>query len=499
MNRSQEVNQPTNHPSLFNAIPQRNLSSNQSKHDMFSFFKSGENPLRPSSFFSQNDLSQDIIKVTDAEPDICLEVFCALYHVLWPQIERQSSIPLKEAWTNSFGNSTLKGIFWSPEKLIGDPQEVKTGFSENDGEKHVFRYLDDAVESILNLKTKLEEYTGEIFQRDEIMASLELVQEFYSDFRSKVKDLVKRIIEKESMDKNPMAEYHALENLLEPKAMMTSDIFAGHWAYCIPRKKAQKLLSLDKWKNPTKNHSNGESIYRIAALPEKTETSEPLVYFKANRPTAIQPEKEFMLYSLYRELQTPVPETALLVLMNVFGDDPNYYYVVQASKVVTGESALEAWKSQEKIFEEKAEVEQARGNPSDGKFKDFKISRQLHDHNKDYFGGNKLDTEKTSGNKNNQRFNKHNDWKFNEEKRDDEIQDGRLKFASLIKGVRLEGGKLLIPKSLFDELKKLPGQIEQAEFIPSTIVQNSSNNPSQGFGSLHAPLSSLKAPNEENK
>jgi len=143
-------------------------------------------------------------------------------------------------------------------------------------------------------------------------------------------------------------------------------------------------------------------------------------------------------------------------------------------------------------------------------------SRQLQGHKKGNFGGNKFNnTGKKSGNKNNQRFNKNN-RKFNKEKGGNNnnqgqpnatLDDDLNKFVGLIKGAKLEGGKMLIPKSLFDELKNVPAQVQQAEFTATTEIatvvqnadQNSSINPSQEFDPLHAPLSSFKDPNEENK
>jgi len=384
MKNFQEVSQLNSHSSPSKSVPQRDLGFVHNKQNIFSFLKSAKNPLRHSSFFSHNGLGQDIIQVTEAEPDVCLEVFYALYHVLWPQLEKlnkrkklgkeenQLIISLQDAWKNVIGGSSFKGILWSPEKLLGSPQEVKTGLSENEGENDVFTHLDAVMWSIANLQKKLKDYPGDIDQREEILASLELIQDFYTGFRRRVRDLVAMILE----NNDPLANYHALENLLEPKAVMMSDIFEHHWAYRIPRKKAQKLLSLDKWRDHMKNYSNEGSIHRVSALPEKKEAAEPLVYFKANGGTAIQPEKEFMLYSLYRHLQIPVPETALLILTDVFAEDPNYYYAVQASEAVIGESALEACRNQETVFEDKAYVEQVIGalltNPSDGSLKNFK-------------------------------------------------------------------------------------------------------------------------------
>ena len=181
-----------------------------------------------------------------------------------------------------------------------------------------------------------------------------------------MKVLVQAILEKEQINSSSVSEYDALLDLLEPKAVMMGDIFQNHWVYRIPRAKAQTVLSLDENGRLLKNYSN----HPVAALPEE---SEPLVYFKANGGSAIQPEREFMVSSLYRQLQIPVPETALLVLTDIFAEDPDSFYAVQASEAVIGASAFESLRDQETIFEEEAYVKQVLGalltNPSDWKFK----------------------------------------------------------------------------------------------------------------------------------
>jgi len=176
-------------------------------------------------------------------------------------------------------------------------------------------------------------------------------------------------------NEDSMTNYHALENLLEPKAVMMSDTFLTHWAYRIPRKKAQKILSLDGQEDSIQNYSGEPSTHPVAALPGKDEASEPLVYFKAHGEPAIQPGKEFMLYSLYRYLNIPVPETALLILTNVFPKNEKNFYAVQASEAVTGSSALKAYQDAKTELEEKAYASQVMGalltNPSDGSFKNY--------------------------------------------------------------------------------------------------------------------------------
>lgn len=163
----QEAQQPNNQQSPSNATSQSGFSFLQNNQDYFSFLKSEENSLRPQSFFSEKVLSQDIIQVTEAEPDIALEVFYALYNTLWPQIEKQPGVLLKDAWTKFIGGLTSKGIPWSPEKLMDDPYDVKENFQKNEDEKQIFLYLDEVVESILNLKTKLAGFPGEILRREE--------------------------------------------------------------------------------------------------------------------------------------------------------------------------------------------------------------------------------------------------------------------------------------------------------------------------------------------
>ena len=173
------------------------------------------------------------------------------------------------------------------------------------------------------------------------------------------------------MDTSSALESDALKNLTEPKAIMMSDIFAPYWAHRIPRGQAQKLLSLDR-KDPKSDPSN----HQVIALP--ADTDEPLVFFKANESSPIQPEKEFMHYSLYRHFHIPVVETGLIILTNVSETNPENFYAVQASEAVPGASSLKACQDPETTFDHEVYVSQAIGafltNPSHGSSKDFQYS-----------------------------------------------------------------------------------------------------------------------------
>ena len=348
--------------------------------DYFAFLRTDEEKgTKPPSFFSENDLGQDILKVTGAEPDICLEVFYALYHTLWPQIESQAEVSFNNAWTRFIGSSIVKGILCPPEKLITERRvrDIKRSMSEAGGETWIFQDLDGVVNSILNLKQQVDDYSAEeIFHKKEIIESLNLIQGFYLEYRSRVKALAQVIFEKEQMDVSSVSESDELEDLLEPKAIMMSEIFSQHWAYRISRNRARKLLSLDIYGRNLQNNSSDPSNHRVIALPEKG--AEPLVFFKANGNPPIQPEKEFMLESFYKHLQIPVPETAFLILTDVFETNSDYFYAVQASEAVLGEPPLKAYQDQETVFDHEAYASQVVAafltNPSDGSFKNFKFS-----------------------------------------------------------------------------------------------------------------------------
>ena len=191
-----------------------------------------------------------------------------------------------------------------------------------------------------------------------------------------MKALVQAILKKEQSNASYVSESEALEDLLESKAIMMSDIFPHHWAYRISRNQARKLLSMDRYGRKPQNQF--ESNHHVVALPENT--AEPLVFFKANEHPKIQPEKEFMVYCLYQHLQIPVPETALVILTDVLEASPHNFYAVQASEAVLGESPLIANRNEETIFDHEAYVSQAIGafltNPSDGFFKNFQYSRK---------------------------------------------------------------------------------------------------------------------------
>ena len=233
MRNSQELHPPKNDPNHSNTTYQKNPEFVQSNWDIFAFLKTDkERPsTSSSSFFSTNGLCQDIIQVTSAEPDTCLEVFYALYQTLWPQIESQSDVSFKDAWTRFIGGSVYKGSLCPPEKLIIEKRvrDIKRTMSEAGGETQIFHDLDGVLASILHLKQKVEDYSaGEIFSKTDILASLNLVQEFYQGYRNQVKALVQAILEKERINASCGSEIDALEDLFESKAIMMGDIFAPH-------------------------------------------------------------------------------------------------------------------------------------------------------------------------------------------------------------------------------------------------------------------------------
>ena len=357
MRSSREAVQPNHNQNLLNSVSQ---SDPKAQEDFFNFLKSREEiPKKSQSFFSAKGLRQDIIHVTHAEPDICLEVFYALSNTLWPQIQKQPDMPLKDAWMDLIGGPTCKGILCPPEQVISQKSLKDVEQAEN----QVFQNLDQVMSSIQILKQKMSDYDGDILHKKEILASLDLVQEFYAGFRNKVEELVQLALKNE--------QDQVLDDLFEPKAVMMGDLFTDHWAYRVPRSKARKLLSIGESDCATKNYS---SLNGVAALPEKDEAPEPLVYFKANG----NPEKEFVLSSLYRCLNIPVRESALLIFTNVYEANSDYLFAVQASEAVIGEPVLEAFQDPEKIFEEEAYSRQAIGalltNPAGDTFGNFKYS-----------------------------------------------------------------------------------------------------------------------------
>jgi len=173
MKNSREANPSNSNPNPFNMIPHNKFFSNHSKQDFFCFLKNEEKPPISSSFFSENGLSQNILKVTDAEPDICLEVFYALYHVLLPQIKKNSSVLLQNAWISFIGNAILRGVLCPPEKLISKkrPKDLKRILSQSEGESQIFQDLDRVLGSIIDLKQNPSDSPDQLDQKEEIMAS----------------------------------------------------------------------------------------------------------------------------------------------------------------------------------------------------------------------------------------------------------------------------------------------------------------------------------------
>jgi len=185
MINSHEPHQPNTNPDPSNDIHQRSQGFIPEKQDFFSFLQKEEkSPNSSPPFFSENGLSQDITQVTGAEPDVCLEVFYALYNTLWPQIENDSDISIKDAWMKFIGGSTIKGSLCPPEKLITEKRvrDIKSSLGTQEGESSIFQYLDGVVDSISHLKQKIVNYRGQILHKKDIIASLRFIQDFYLEF-----------------------------------------------------------------------------------------------------------------------------------------------------------------------------------------------------------------------------------------------------------------------------------------------------------------------------
>lgn len=92
-------------------------------------------------------------------------------------------------------------------------------------------------------------------------------------------------------NQDPLTNYHALESLLEPKAVMMGDIFAHHWAFRIPRKKAKKLLSLNKWKDDQKIIQMKEQAIVSAPCLKNTKHLSRLYILKQMEGLLFSPKK----------------------------------------------------------------------------------------------------------------------------------------------------------------------------------------------------------------
>jgi len=344
------------------------------KKKLYFSFLSQNSANDTSSFLSKRGLAQDIVELTGADPDIPLQIFYAFYHTLWPQIQKQEKRPLKDAWTDFLGSPQAKGILTPPENLMNtrNVEKIITIFTEETQDVQLFVNFDRVNQSIMQLKELISE-NSQITFRDGITKSLELTQQFYQNFRSKVGQITWAIIKKNQQNISSLHECNELISLLEPKAVMIGDIFTSHWAYRIPRSQALQMLSMDEDGKPLPRNSEDPANHRVTCL---NRDNQPCVYFKANGNPIIQPEKEFMFSSFFNNLLIPAPHSGLLVLTEISPARPESFYAVQASEAVIGDPADQAIQTKIREFDKDAFARQVIGailtNPTDGSFQNYK-------------------------------------------------------------------------------------------------------------------------------
>jgi len=276
------------------------------------FLKAQENPfsfLREDlentySFFSKQGLGAGVIEVTRAESDIPLEVFYALHEKLLPIIHLQQDISLQDAWNVFLRGSQTRGILTPLENLI-----IQKRVSD------ILEIWSDGL-GITHLKTQL----SKILSRD-IFGSLTLVEKFYEDRRNTLTKTIKAIL------------HQKVNDMLESKGVMLGNRLQNHWAYRIQRKFAKRMISLDEEGNNLQESSRESVTHCASALSIE---GAPKIFFKANGYPQLQPQKEYVLYGLYKMIL--IPNADLLVLSNVFDKDPHNFYTIQASEAVSGAS-----------------------------------------------------------------------------------------------------------------------------------------------------------------
>ena len=284
------------------------------------------------SFFSTKGLAQDILEVTQAEPDVPLNTFITL------SVLKDNKI-LKDYWIRFVGTTITKGILHSPEHLMGGQTEYKLFKKLPQQEEEVFKHFKYVIDNINDLEQKVTKIEG-LDKKESILMSLSNVRDFYIDYKGKVLKMCQTINQKKNKGKSIEDDLHELSRHLEHKAIMFGELLPKGPAYRIPRDIARHILSLANDGTPLPKNTNVPSNHRVSSLPyhENPELkSTPRVYFKANGSPSLQPGEEVMLSSFYRLLNIPVPQTGLLVITGMSDNNPAFLSV-QASEAVIGES-----------------------------------------------------------------------------------------------------------------------------------------------------------------
>ena len=334
-------------------------------------------------FFSEKGLAQDILELTHAEPDIPLNTFITLNSLM------KNNKFLKDSWTVLLGTGSIKGILHPPEHLMGYQKEIQLLDKLPQQEEKVFKRFEDVFTNIDALKKNVIGME-DLKQKETILRLLNNVRAFYADYKAKVLNVCQTINQKKTDDKSIEKEdLSELSHLIEPKAILFGELLLQKGpAFRISRDTARHILSLDNDGSPLVQDSEIAANHRVSYLPydETSETkANPRVYFKANGLPPLQPGKEAMLYSLYRLLNIPVPQTGLLILTGLSDHNPAFY-TVQASEAIIGESIKSGIDLKEELKTETnyflSFCQQVLGailtNPGDGKPDNFIYHREKY-------------------------------------------------------------------------------------------------------------------------
>lgn len=263
-------------------------------------------------------LAEDILSTTEAEPDVRLNV----YHYLKDE--------LKEFLT---GDVAFRGEFNKLFVLLEEPelmvdrnlynQEAMSTFE--DLSTKVFQKLEQAIQQINFFKEEV--LASKIFNTPELQEKLESLAQFYVQSKDKLSKAWE----------NP----RKFNSMLEPRALMM-----GEWwpytFYRITQMQACYLCNCDNFGKlipPQPNASGNTSNHAVCYLP-KADARQAKVYFKLNGQPALNPSREYMLYSLYKNLNISVPASGIIILDNLKRGEQYWEgpFILQASQAIHGHS-----------------------------------------------------------------------------------------------------------------------------------------------------------------
>ncbi len=286
-------------------------------------------PKKIEQDISRADLIQQIIELTGAQPDPCLNARYSLQKVLGKHLEVDTEF--RNKWDN------LWSKLIEPERLInkegceGDlklndiflfPEIISSEFDTIKKEIHSFKGL---------LAQLLPQYLEGPILMDKVAA---LYEDFLIDIHTAC-----------------LAPTESPDEILESKALLMGECLPEPF-YRISQARARYILGYNKNRREAE-HLSPNGTHRVTFLPSKDHThvsraypESKTVYFKSDGFSHINPSREYMLFSLYNKLGIEIPTSALLLLDAVQFErkEENHYegpFFLQASQGIAGPTGKE--------------------------------------------------------------------------------------------------------------------------------------------------------------